>query len=159
MQLQDMQRPLYMRPQDALQYNIIDEIIQPNQAKQEKAEQYWIKSGRAESDNRLEQWYEYLSLQEEYALKDSFRKTVAQVHKSADGHMHDMGHVIHMQYGAGRPSSRPSLTPLCMMSMVHDGADAVIWHGIRFMVHGTSSEVFSWQAGVDGLQLVLRLAC
>lgn len=27
---QDMQRPLYMRPQDALQYNIIDEIIQPN---------------------------------------------------------------------------------------------------------------------------------
>jgi len=28
--LQDMQRPLYMRPQDALQYNIIDEIIQPN---------------------------------------------------------------------------------------------------------------------------------
>jgi ATP-dependent protease ClpP protease subunit len=28
-----MQRPLYMRPQDALQYNIIDEIIQPNEDK------------------------------------------------------------------------------------------------------------------------------
>lgn len=27
---QDMQRPLYMRPQDALHYNIIDEVIQPN---------------------------------------------------------------------------------------------------------------------------------
>jgi len=30
MRPQDMQRPLYMRPQDALQYNIIDEVIQPN---------------------------------------------------------------------------------------------------------------------------------
>jgi ATP-dependent protease ClpP protease subunit len=28
-----MQRPMYMRPQDALQYNIIDEIIQPDQDK------------------------------------------------------------------------------------------------------------------------------
>ena len=29
----DMSRPLYMRPQDALQYGIIDEIIQPNENK------------------------------------------------------------------------------------------------------------------------------
>lgn len=43
--LQDMQRPLYMRPQDALQYNIIDEIIQPDQDKVARAEAYWIKSG------------------------------------------------------------------------------------------------------------------
>ncbi|EFJ48165.1 hypothetical protein VOLCADRAFT_74777 [Volvox carteri f. nagariensis] len=74
----DMQRPLYMRPRDALDYGIIDEIIQPNAEKAEKAAQYWIKSGRAESEGRLEQWQEYLSLQEEYALKDSFRKVVAQ---------------------------------------------------------------------------------
>lgn len=31
-----MQRPLYMRPQDALAYNIIDEIIQPDEQKQSK---------------------------------------------------------------------------------------------------------------------------
>lgn len=149
-----MQRPLYMRPQDALEYGIIDEIIEPNEDKavrgraggyggegdeteladgvgrahmcvhmctrchlaavrnglapnkatdlaqsvlfvsaplypfdpcpspsvafsslvvpglppailppQEKAAQYWIRSGRAESEGRLEQWQEYLSLQ------------------------------------------------------------------------------------------------
>lgn len=69
-----MQRPLYMRPQDALEYGIIDEIIKPNAAKQEKAVEYWVRSGRAESEGRLEQWQEYLSLQEEYALKDSFKK-------------------------------------------------------------------------------------
>ncbi|KAG2496818.1 hypothetical protein HYH03_005224 [Edaphochlamys debaryana] len=74
----DMQRPLYMRPRDALEYGIIDEIIEPDRDKQEKAAQYWLKSGRAESEGRLEQWNEYLSLQEEYALKDSFRKVVAQ---------------------------------------------------------------------------------
>lgn len=28
-----MQRPLYMRPQDALEYNLIDEIIQPDMPK------------------------------------------------------------------------------------------------------------------------------
>jgi len=75
---QDMQRPLYMRPQDALEYGIIDEIIKPDEAKQQKAVQYWIKSGRAESEGRLEQWQEYLSLQEEYALKESFKKAVSQ---------------------------------------------------------------------------------
>eukprot|EP00200_Dunaliella_tertiolecta_P005738 CAMPEP_0202357456 /NCGR_PEP_ID=MMETSP1126-20121109/11476_1 /ASSEMBLY_ACC=CAM_ASM_000457 /TAXON_ID=3047 /ORGANISM="Dunaliella tertiolecta, Strain CCMP1320" /LENGTH=384 /DNA_ID=CAMNT_0048950341 /DNA_START=258 /DNA_END=1412 /DNA_ORIENTATION=- len=74
----DMQRPLYMRPQDALQYNIIDEVIQPNRMKEEKAAAYWLKSGRAETEGRLEQWFEYLSLQEEYALKESFKKAVAQ---------------------------------------------------------------------------------
>ncbi|KAG2440735.1 hypothetical protein HXX76_003592 [Chlamydomonas incerta] len=74
----DMQRPLYMRPRDALEYGIIDEIIEPNEDKAEKAAQYWIKSGRAESEGRLEQWQEYLSLQEEYALKDSFRKVMTQ---------------------------------------------------------------------------------
>lgn len=75
---QDMQRPLYMRPADALEYGIIDEIIQPNEVKQQKAIEYWVKSGRAESEGRLEQWQEYLSLQEEYALKDSFKKVVGQ---------------------------------------------------------------------------------
>jgi len=74
----DMQRPLYMRPQDALAYNLIDEIIQPDMAKSAKAAAYWVKSGRAESEGRLEQWQEYLALQEQYALQDSFRKTVAQ---------------------------------------------------------------------------------
>lgn len=73
-----MQRPLYMRPRDALEYGIIDEIIQPNATKQEAAAEYWIKSGRAESEGRLEQWAEYLSAQEEYALKDAFRKANAQ---------------------------------------------------------------------------------
>ena len=76
---QDMQRPLYMRPQDAIEYGLIDEIIEPDRDKQSKAVQYWIKSGRAESDGRLEQWQEYLSLQEKYALKDAFRKVVSQV--------------------------------------------------------------------------------
>ncbi|GLC52457.1 hypothetical protein PLESTB_000631200 [Pleodorina starrii] len=75
---EDMQRPLYMRPRDALEYGIIDEIIQPNEDKVTKAAQYWIKSGRAESEGRLEQWQEYLGMQEQYALKDSFRKVVAQ---------------------------------------------------------------------------------
>lgn len=75
---QDMQRPLYMRPQDALEYGIIDEIIQPNAVKQQKAVEYWVKSGRAESEGRLEQWQEYLALQEEYALRDSFKKVVGQ---------------------------------------------------------------------------------
>ena len=74
----DMQRPLYMRPKDALEYGIIDEIIQPNAIKQQRAVEYWIKSGRAESEGRLEQWQEYLSLQEEYALKDSFKKVLGQ---------------------------------------------------------------------------------
>lgn len=36
-------------------------------------------AGRAESEGRLEQWYDYLSLQEQYALQDSYKKVVAQV--------------------------------------------------------------------------------
>jgi len=31
--------------------------------KEEKAAAYWLKSGRAETEGRLEQWFEYLSLQ------------------------------------------------------------------------------------------------
>lgn len=42
---------------------------------------YWLKSGRAESEGRLEQWQEYLGLQERYALKESFKKVVAQVRR------------------------------------------------------------------------------
>lgn len=76
---QDMQRPLYMRPMDALEYGLIDEIIAPNEDKERKAISYWARSGRAESDGRLEQWQEYLALQEEYALKDAFKKTQGQV--------------------------------------------------------------------------------
>ncbi len=73
-----MQRPLYIRPQDAIDYGIIDEVIKPNAAKQRKAVEYWVKSGRAESEGRLEQWQEYLGLQEQYALKDSSKKIIAQ---------------------------------------------------------------------------------
>ncbi|KAF6260078.1 inactive subunit of chloroplast ClpP complex [Scenedesmus sp. NREL 46B-D3] len=74
----DMQRPLYMRPQDALEYGLIDEVIMPDAAKAEKATTYWLKSGRAESDGRLEQWKEYLELQEKYSMKDQFKKVRAQ---------------------------------------------------------------------------------
>lgn len=63
--------------QDALEYGLIDEIIQPNEEKVEKAASYWLKSGRAESDGRLEQWKEYLELQEKYSMKDQFRKVCA----------------------------------------------------------------------------------
>lgn len=75
---QDMQRPLYMRPQDALAYNIIDEIIEPDGDKVNRATAYWVRSGRAESEGRLEEWYDYLALQEKYSLEDSARKAVAQ---------------------------------------------------------------------------------
>ena len=34
--MQDMQRPLYMRPQDAIEYGVIDEIIQPDARKTAK---------------------------------------------------------------------------------------------------------------------------
>jgi hypothetical protein len=34
---QDMQRPLYMRPRDALEYGVIDEIIEPDADKQASA--------------------------------------------------------------------------------------------------------------------------
>lgn len=74
----DMQRPLYMRPQDALEYGLIDEVIAPNAGKAEKAAAYWLKSGRAEGDGRLEQWQEYLELQEKYSMQDQFRKVRAQ---------------------------------------------------------------------------------
>jgi hypothetical protein len=60
--------------QDALEYGLIDEVIQPNAAKAEKAAGYWLKSGRAESDGRLEQWKEYLELQEKYSMADQFKK-------------------------------------------------------------------------------------
>ncbi|KIY94116.1 hypothetical protein MNEG_13845 [Monoraphidium neglectum] len=74
----DMQRPLYMRPKDALEYGLIDEIIAPDAGKAAAAEQYWLRSGRAESEGRLEQWKEYIDTQEAYAIKDSFRKVRAQ---------------------------------------------------------------------------------
>lgn len=67
---------------DALEYGLIDEIIAPNEDKERKAISYWARSGRAESDGRLEQWQEYLALQEEYALKDAFKKTQGQVGRS-----------------------------------------------------------------------------
>ena len=60
--------------QDALEYGLIDEVIAPNAAKAEKAAAYWLKSGRAESDGRLEQWQEYLELQEKYSMEDQFKK-------------------------------------------------------------------------------------
>lgn len=75
---QDMQRPLYMRPQEALEYGIIDEIIQPDPIKQAKAIRYWVKSGRAESTDRLQQWLEYIQLQEQEAMNNSFKKVLAQ---------------------------------------------------------------------------------
>ncbi|GBG00029.1 ATP-dependent Clp protease proteolytic subunit [Raphidocelis subcapitata] len=74
----DMQRPLYMRPKDALEYGLIDEIIKPDGAKTAAAAQYWLRSGRAESEGRLEQWKEYIDLQEVAGMKDSFRKARAQ---------------------------------------------------------------------------------
>jgi len=74
----DMQRPLYMRPQDALEYGVIDEIIAPDADKAAKAANYWLVSGRAESDGRLEQWKEYLELQEKYGMQDSMKKVRAQ---------------------------------------------------------------------------------
>jgi hypothetical protein len=60
--------------QDALEYGLIDEVIQPDAGKAAAAASYWLRSGRAESDGRLEQWKEYLELQEEYTLKDAVRK-------------------------------------------------------------------------------------
>lgn len=60
--------------QDALEYGLIDEVIAPNAGKAEKAAAYWLKSGRAEGDGRLEQWQEYLELQEKYSMQDQFRK-------------------------------------------------------------------------------------
>lgn len=74
----DMQRPLYMRPADALEYGIIDEVIQPDAAKASAAAQYWLRSGRAESEGRLEQWKEYIDRQEVLNMKESFRKVRAQ---------------------------------------------------------------------------------
>jgi hypothetical protein len=60
--------------QDAIEYGLIDEVIAPNADKAEKAATYWLKSGRAESDGRLEQWKEYLELQERYSMADQFKK-------------------------------------------------------------------------------------
>lgn len=60
--------------QDALEYGLIDEVIAPNAEKAEKAASYWLRSGRAESDGRLEQWQEYLELQEKYSMQDQFKK-------------------------------------------------------------------------------------
>jgi hypothetical protein len=50
-------------PQDALEYGLIDEIIAPDAGKAAAAEQYWLRSGRAESEGRLEQWKEYIDTQ------------------------------------------------------------------------------------------------
>lgn len=60
--------------QDMIEYGIIDEVIQPDARKAAAAAAHWVKSGRAEGEGRLEQWAEYLQLQEKYSLKDSFRK-------------------------------------------------------------------------------------
>jgi hypothetical protein len=79
----DMQRPLYMRPEDALEYGVIDEIIKPNRQKARKAAAWWVKSGKAESDGRLEQWREAVELQEEHLMKDSFRSARAQALRAA----------------------------------------------------------------------------
>lgn len=49
-------------------------MIAPDAGKAERAAAYWLRSGRAESDGRLEQWKEYLELQERYSLQDSFKK-------------------------------------------------------------------------------------
>jgi hypothetical protein len=49
-------------------------VIAPNADKADKAAAYWLKSGRAESDGRLEQWQEYLELQEKYSMQDQFKK-------------------------------------------------------------------------------------
>jgi hypothetical protein len=78
-----MQRPLYMRPQEAIEYGLIDEIIAPNREKQQAAAAYWIKSGRAESEGRLEQWVDYLQQQELYNLKDARKKVLAQEYRAA----------------------------------------------------------------------------
>ena len=53
---------------------MIDEIIAPDAEKAAKAANYWLVSGRAESDGRLEQWKEYLELQEKYGMQDSMKK-------------------------------------------------------------------------------------
>lgn len=45
--------------------------------RQVRAARYWLRSGRAEADDRLEQWQEYLEVQETYAMRDSFRKVVS----------------------------------------------------------------------------------
>lgn len=79
----DMQRPLYMRPSDALEYGVIDEIIQPNRRKARAAAAWWVKSGKAEADGRLEQWREAVELQEEWLMKDSFRSARAQALRDA----------------------------------------------------------------------------
>lgn len=79
----DMQRPLYMRPADALEYGVIDEVIQPNRRKARAAAAWWVKSGKAESDGRLEQWREAVELQEQWLMKDSFRSARAQALRDA----------------------------------------------------------------------------
>jgi enoyl-CoA hydratase/carnithine racemase len=54
---------LPLHPQDALEYGLIDEIIAPDKAKAAAAAQHWLRSGRAESEGRLEQWKEYIDMQ------------------------------------------------------------------------------------------------
>lgn len=73
----DMQRPLYLRPEDCLEYGIIDEIIEPDPVKAYKAATYWRKSGRAEADGRLEDWQEYVLLQERELVRAQQRKAFA----------------------------------------------------------------------------------
>jgi len=79
----DMQRPLYMRPEDALEYGVIDEIIRPNRKKAAKAAAWWVKSGKAEGDGRLEQWRESVELQEQHLMRDAFRGARAQALRAA----------------------------------------------------------------------------
>ncbi len=56
-----------------------------------RASAYWLTSGRAESDGRLEDWYEYLELQDRYQNEDAARKTMAQV-RDVHTHVHTHTH-------------------------------------------------------------------
>lgn len=65
----DIQRALYMAPEDCLAYNVIDEVIQPDTDKLLRNELKWRKSGRLEDASRIAGW------QREFELSmESLRK-------------------------------------------------------------------------------------